>query len=180
MIATRLADCRASLALIRPVVDEFPVVILSMAWTSYENPAELLVAAKGTTLRLAGAGKQVILLGKVPEIPEYDRRCREKALRYPLLECPRWTSPVLPEIVAVNAELRAFASATPNVSYFDVTPYLCTDGTCSAFAADGRALYYDSSHLSMEASLAHGREIVAREGVPAAFQAIATAATRLP
>ncbi len=180
VMATRLADCRASLALIRPVVDEFPVVILSMSWTRYENPAEFLVAAKATIERLAGAGKQVILLGKVPEIPEYDRRCREKALRYPLLECPRWTSPVLPDIVAVNAELRAFAGATPNVSYFDVTPDLCTDGTCSAFSADGRALYYDSRHLTMEASLALGREIVAREGVPAAFHAIATAETRLP
>lgn len=176
VMATRLADCRESLALIRPVVDGFPVVILSMSWTRYENPEAFREAAKETIGRLAAAGKRVILLGKVPEILDYDRRCREKALRYPRLDCPRWTSPVLPEIAAVNAELRAFAEATPNVSYFDVTPYLCRDGICSAFDEDGRALYYDSRHLTMEASLALGREIVAREGVPAAFQGIAAEA----
>lgn len=86
----------------------------------------------------------------------------------------------MPAIAAINAEPRAFAVATPNVSYFDVTPYLCPDGTCSAFAADGRALYYDSRHLTMEASLALGREIVAREGVPPTFQAIAHAESRFP
>ncbi len=173
VIATRLADCRASLALIRPVVEAYPVVILSMSWTRYENPAAFLLAAKATIGGLARAGKQVILLGKVPEIPEYDRRCREKALRYPRLDCPSWTNPVLPEIAEVNADLRAFAAATPNVSYFDLTQSLCTDEVCSAFDSDGRARYYDSRHLTMEASLALGREIVAREGVPAAFQSIA-------
>ncbi|MFO0690669.1 MAG: acyltransferase family protein [Myxococcota bacterium] len=169
----RLKDCRASLALVRPVVETYPVVVLAVSWIRYEDTERLFADAQATIRRLAGEGKQVVVLGKIPEIPGYDRRCREKALRYPGLVCPRWTSPVLPEIAAMNERLRAFAATVPNVAYYDVTEALCREGTCSAFDADGRALYYDTGHLTQEASLALGRAIVAREGVPAPFRAIA-------
>ena len=167
--AARVADCRASLTLIRPVAEEFSVVMLAASWTRYDPRKAFLAEVESITRRLAREGKQVILLGKVPEIPGYDRQCRQKALRYPGLKCPSWTSPVMKDIAAVNGELRRFADELPNVSYFDVTSWLCPTGICSAFDANGQALYYDPRHLTMEASLALGRKIVASEGVPRVF-----------
>lgn len=66
-----------------------------------------------------------------------------------------------------------FAEETPNISYFDATPYLCPDGVCTAFATNGEPRYYDEKHLSMPASMELGREIVSQEGVPAVFRMVA-------
>ena len=174
--AERLADCRASLGVIRPAVERFPVVIVSMSWTAYRGGPEFLRAAEDTIRRLAGEGKQVVVLGKIPVIAEYDRRCREKALSYPFLDCPRSANPLPLGIAEVNAALKDFAGTVLNVTYFDVTRYLCPNDFCSAFGADGHPLYYDTGHLTMEASRELGQKIVARDGVPPPFRAIALSA----
>jgi peptidoglycan/LPS O-acetylase OafA/YrhL len=173
----RLADCRASLEIIRPLAESFDVIIIAASWTLYNRMSgEFLRAVQQTARALAGSNRTVIIIGRVPVIRGYDRRCREKALRFPLLDCPRSESAMPQEIAAMNGALRRFAESERNIEYFDATAYLCPKGRCSAFRADGEPKYYDSGHLTHAASFDLGVEIVATEGVPPAFAAIA----RLP
>jgi len=170
----RAADCRASLEVLRPLVEAFSVVIVSSAWLGYgADNSKYLNSFFDTARQLAAMGKLVIVIGEAPWVPGYDRRCSEKALSYPFLRCPHVTLPLAPAIAAVNAQLRSFAVRTPNVRYFDATSYLCPDRACAAFWPDGEPRYHDPSHLTMMASSRLGREIVARDGVPTPFSLVA-------
>jgi peptidoglycan/LPS O-acetylase OafA/YrhL len=170
----RIADCRASLEIVRPAIHESSVVIIAATWSYYQRRSSAFLDTFFDTARaLAGDGKLVVLIGRVPMIPGYDRRCREKALSYPWLECPESTSRITASVASVNERLRRFAEQTPNVRYFEVTPYLCPDSVCRAFARDGRPKYFDEGHLTYAASSRLGVEIVANEGVPAPFRLIA-------
>ncbi len=169
------AECRESLALLKPVVASFPVIMISSSWTDYQRrSATFLPVFFDMARRLADAGKLVILIGKAPEMPGYDRLCRAKALSYPLLTCGNISLPVSNDVRDVNEQLRRFAAHTPNVRYFDATSYLCPQSLCSLLGADGRPQYYDPKHLSVAGSDRLGREILEREGVPAAFAEIPT------
>jgi peptidoglycan/LPS O-acetylase OafA/YrhL len=169
-VARRSADCTDSQAVSRLALEKAEVIIISASWNTYQEKSDRFLATFfGTVRALTAAGKKVILIGKLPEIASFDRLCRAKALSFPFLPCATATAPLSEAIRAVNGELRAFANATDNVSYFDALPYLCRNGVCSAALADGKSLYFDTSHLSMEGSWALGEEIYAAEGLPAAF-----------
>ena len=166
-------DCADSLGVVVPVVNRFDVVIMAASWSSYAFRSEdFLPTVFETARRLVAAGKLVILIGKAPEIDGYDRRCREKALSYPLLACPGDDVAIPRRIAAANARLRTFAQTTPNVRYFDATDYLCPQGRCPVFEPTGEPRYYDENHLTAAASTRLGAQILAREGVPAAFASI--------
>jgi peptidoglycan/LPS O-acetylase OafA/YrhL len=170
----RLADCRASLEVVRPLVERAQVVMVSASYTLYERfSAEFWPRFFATVGRLAESGHVVILLGKVPEIPGYDARCFEKALSYPLLRCENTTTPPAAEYLAVNARLRAYAEATSNVEFYEATSEICPDGVCSSLAPDGAPIYLDPSHLTIPASRTLGERIVRAKGVPAAFASLA-------
>ncbi len=171
----RLRDCRSSLALVRPLIEQFPAVILSASYTLYLKSSDrFLPALFQTAGALAREGKLVILMGKAPEVSGYDRYCRQKRLSYPLLDCPNVTVPADPAILAINARLREFAENTPNVRYFDATDRLCPQGLCSSLGPDGVPRYFDAGHLTLETSSALGAEIVKSDGVPAPFALIST------
>lgn len=168
--AERLSDCRASLSIARPGLEDFDVVILSSSWTSYEGSrAGLMRRVMATAERLEQSGKTVILLGKVPTISGFDHRCQEKALSIPFLDCPNPQNPVASDIKAVNIGLRAFAARHDNIAYFDAAPYLCPKGNCAAFDRTGLQVYRDFSHLTMAASWRLGRRILEHQGLPLAF-----------
>ena len=162
-----LADCIASLAVVRPAIEKYPVVIFSSAWLFYGKG--YLDAAFGTVRRLVGEGKIVVLIGEAPWIPGYDRRCPEKALTYPFLACSRAPVPLTTKVAGVNAELRSFADHTPGVRYFEATSYLCPGGLCASHTASGEPVYFDETHLTQAASVELGREIIAHDGLPRAF-----------
>jgi len=172
--ATMVSDCRQSLNVARSAVDDYQVVIISASWSDYQlNDTGFLPAFIDTARTLAQKGKLVILIGKLPEISGYDRRCREKALSYPFLSCAV-TAPisVSSNIMMANTVLREFAQQTDNVDYFDVTPYVCSDGLCSALGSTGSSLYVDPYHLALAGSWDLGEDILQRDGVPAPFASI--------
>lgn len=178
--AKRAADCRASLALVRSVVDEFPVVIMSSAWVDYQSRSPGYLATVFETIdTLARENKLVIVLGEVAWIPGYDRRCREKALSYPFLRCPEVSVPLSPAVAEVNGRLKGFAEHTEHVRYFDANAYLCPDGVCTAFGPTGEPRYFDEKHLALMASAKLGREIIRREGVPRVFSTLLRGRGRL-
>jgi len=170
----RRSDCLASQAVMQPLLESYPVVIVSSAWLSYQERNSAYLETFFNSVRtLVGAGKYVVVLGEAPWVRGYDRHCREKALTYPFLQCPEISVPVSTDVADVNTRLRQFAELTTNVAFFDVTPYLCPNGLCSAFQPSGEPNYFDESHLTVAASLRLGREIVADEGVPKPFGRVA-------
>jgi hypothetical protein len=75
-------------------------------------------------------------------------------------------------VISANTKLKEFAERTVNVAYFDVEPYLCKNGICSATDTMGNLLYYDTGHLSVAASWKIGESILRQEGVPKPFARI--------
>ena len=167
----RLADCRAARDVARTAIDGFDNVVISADWLSYQGrSAEFLNAFFDTVMSLEKKGKSIVLIGKAPVFDRYDRRCREKALSFPLLACPASTAPLSSDVAEINAKLKAFAETQRNVKYFDTAHYICPQGACSAFDPSGRPNYYDTSHLSMPASWELGGRILRENGVPASFR----------
>lgn len=172
--AKRLLDCRDSTDLIKHALADHEVIVLSASWTGYAGGfGAAWPAFERTIVHLLQQGKRVVLIGKAPEFPHYDRRCREKALRYPVMSCANPMAPMGAEVAKANAHLAAFAAATPGVDYFDVTRYLCPAGVCTPYEKDGQLAYFDASHLAMDASWRLGRRIVQQEGVPGVFRSMA-------
>lgn len=172
--ARRAADCRHATTVIRPLLDDADVVIISASWSSYEAVSDRFLETFFSTARqIAASGRMVVLIGKLPLMPTFDRLCAEKALSFPFVTCKDVRIPVSDDVARANARLRRFAESTPNVRYFEATPYVCPGGSCSAYGKDGRALYYDQSHLTMAGSWKLGQAITDAHGVPAAFRGIA-------
>lgn len=169
--ARRLADCRKASALASSIVGPFHTLIISADWPGYQARSDRFLDEFFDSVRaLAKQGKRVILIGKIPAIPGYDRRCREKALSYPGLQCPPATAVPSASIVSANARLKAFADETANVAYFDPTSFLCPEGVCTAMDATGVPRYYDTNHLTIPMSWKLGRAILRREGLPVMFR----------
>lgn len=172
--ATRLADCRDSAATVKQAIGPFKTIVISADWLMYQGrSAQFLDAFFDTVASLEKDGKQIILIGKAPVFQHYDRRCEEKALSYPGLDCPPFTAALGADVAQINAKLKMFAARSANVKFFDTTDYLCPQNACSAFDPGGRPSYYDESHLSMPASWKLGENILRQGGVPVPFDTIA-------
>jgi peptidoglycan/LPS O-acetylase OafA/YrhL len=167
----RRAACRASQAVWKAALDQAGVVILGGTWSEYQKRSPTFLPTFLEQVRHhAAQGKTVVLLGKVPVITDYDRLCREKALRFPFRQCDSPPNPVPRDVAEVNETLRRFAESTPHVRYFDVTAALCPDGRCSAYGPNHEQLYVDKHHLSMIGSWFAGRRVYEANGMPAAFR----------
>lgn len=174
--ATRLTDCRDSAATVKQAIGPFKTIVISADWLMYQGrSAQFLDAFFETVRSLEKDGKHIILIGKAPVFPNYDRRCEEKALSYPGLDCPPFTATLGADVAQVNEKLKAFAARSANVKFFDSNSYLCPHNACSAFDTAGRPAYYDASHLSMPASWKLGENILQFGGVPPPFNSIAPA-----
>ena len=172
--ASRVKDCRDSAEPIHSAVMAADIVIISATWSDYVKRSDTFLPSLFATVKtLVDDGKRVILMGKAPEIDGYDRRCREKTLSYPIMECAQITAAPVADVERVNATLEDFARRTPRVSYFDVSPYLCQAGACKAIDQDGAALYYDRAHLSIPGSWALGGAILRESGMPQPFAQMA-------
>lgn len=164
----RLERCLASIDVVRKHLDAYSTVILGAAWASHARRSDSFHEDLKTTVdELVGRGKQVIILANVPTFSAVNRKCMQKALKLPMLMCSE-SGAERPGVVAINDQLSALAAGRANVHFFDPRDQLCPKGKCSAYL-DGRLVYFDAGHLSMEGSWAIGRRIVREQGVPVVF-----------
>lgn len=171
--ARRLHDCAEALALIRAEAERYPVIILSASWAWYPTRRETFFEDFEALVRhLAARGHTVVLLGRGPVLAGFDRLCRERALRVPFKQCEDQDEPISKAVAEANGRLRAIATAVPNVSYFDGNGHLCPEGRCGARTKDRAPRYIDGSHLTVRGATELGREVLSKEGVPAAFAAL--------
>jgi peptidoglycan/LPS O-acetylase OafA/YrhL len=166
----RLQACVASQKIWESAIADAEVLILGGTWNSYQNASPTFMPRFLAQVRaFVAMGKQVVILGKVPMIEAYDRLCKEKAIRYPLMQCEAPVNAMPVEMAGINAELRRFAADTPGVRYYDIESVICPGGKCSAYGEDRQSLYFDPQHLSAQGSMALGQKIHATAGVPAQF-----------
>ncbi|MFK5893273.1 MAG: acyltransferase family protein [Pseudomonadota bacterium] len=171
--AKRLSDCRKSNELILQNIEQFKVVIISSNWSNYQSKSDDFIAVFFDTVKeLVSSGKMVILIGKAPVISTYDRLCREKLLSFPYMNCNINSVSLSKDVADVNRSLKLFADNTKNVEYYDINNYLCPNNECSAFNKSGKVIYYDTSHLTLNASWNIGSEIINKEGAPFPFTLI--------
>jgi peptidoglycan/LPS O-acetylase OafA/YrhL len=173
----RYRECRDSLMAVQRATRRYPVVLLGASWTDYDRRSNTFLPTMFDTIdRLLEQGAFVVLLGKIPVIPNFDRRCSVKQLTFPFLKCGAEQVRLDGQVQRVNDALRSFAAGHERLAYFDMTRYLCSDGWCRANSPDGEPLYYDPGHLSMPASWRLGAEIQDKYGMPPPFAAAAAAA----
>lgn len=169
-----LDNCRASLKLIQQHLTRFDVVIMAASWPGYAAERDdFLDHLFSFSRRLADNGTLVLLLGKAPVPDHLDRLCGAKALRFPGLNCSSKPASLTPDIVAMNQQLEQFAASESGVEYYDLTGYLCANGSCRVYSEDGQSLYFDAHHLSLAAAWEIGEDIISRDGVPEIFKRIA-------
>jgi hypothetical protein len=126
-------------------------------------------AFESTVRDIVRAGRRVVIIGKAPVIPDYDRRCKQKAVMMPALNCEYPAVPLVDKVEQINARLTAFANDTPGVSYFDANAILCPNRSCPLLDESERLIYVDSTHISLDASWRLGAKIAAT-GVPTMFR----------
>ena len=174
VVAKRLAECRDALVPIKKTIEnDIDVVILAAHWPDYAtHSGAFLEDVFATAKTLTAAGKLVVIMAKAPTISSFDINCKEKLNRTGSAMKCAVAEPMARDVMYANTKLKDFAEHTPNVAFFDVTPYLCKDGICSAYDAADNPLYFDTGHLSVAASWEIGASIVRQEGVPPAFVAV--------
>jgi peptidoglycan/LPS O-acetylase OafA/YrhL len=169
------ASCSAFNAAVVKRIADYPdmAVILGGGWPVYDRMPGFRAELERTVKGLVEQGRRVVLLGKVPTFPGYNRDCEARKVKVADLDCLRLarSRDKLPDI---NGFLMTLARETANVSYFAVREHICADGTCVAYL-DGKPLYFDSGHLSIDGSRRLGRALREAGRIPAAFEALAVA-----
>ncbi|MCK5775411.1 MAG: acyltransferase [Bacteroidales bacterium] len=139
-------------------VNKYSTVIVGVSWDSYYHRKGFKESFKNTLDQLSKSTQQVILLGKVPRFPGYNRACEIRAIRLSSLDCSTRFNNHNKESDA-NEYLRSMANNYTNVKYFDIQHQLCTDDGCSPYL-DGNPVYYNSGHLSMHGSTQIGKKML--------------------
>ncbi|MDM9620895.1 acyltransferase family protein [Rhizobium sp. S96] len=157
----RARDCQYSADLVtKTLLPNYDHIIISAAYSNYfarEDEGFLAEFAK-TISSLRKAGKRVTVLGQVVAFPDYDRLCAAKALRLPI-DCQAKQADLSAEIASINASVKHAISGIEGVEYYDFNSLICPYGECSPYL-DGKALYFNSTHLSVTGSWALGSAAV--------------------
>ncbi len=157
---SRASACRAASIAMRSETKQYPVVILSALWNGYaQRSSDFFPEVASTVERLAAEHQLVVLIGKAPTLTGFDRRCREKQLSFPLLECEDIVVQISEDVKTANQRLQEIATRTKNVLYFDANDVLCPEGECRLNGGDGQPKYYDARHLSVSGSRALGKAV---------------------
>ena len=174
----KIPECGPSLKAIKSHLSKYSDVWIAADWLTYDRKSDLFMGAFESTVRdIVREGRRVVIIGKAPVIPNYDRRCKQKAIMMPALRCEYQPVQLADKVEQINARLAAFAQDTPGVSYFDANATLCPNRSCPLLDESGKLIYVDSQHISLDASWRLGAKIVAT-GVPPMFRANSSAVPR--
>lgn len=151
--ARRIEACTNGMPKIWDEAEKYQRLIISANWPHYQSINDEFMPLFFSQLsKWIDEGKEITLIGKAPNFPLYDRRCREKSISIPWISCDVEPQPISSDIEAVNAMLRDFAESHPNVHYIDFNHLVCNDGFCSIYDNNGEILYYDDGHFSEKGS----------------------------
>lgn len=139
-------------------VKKYNTVIVGVSWDSYYSRKGFKKSFKNTLDQLSKDAQHVILLGKVPRFPGYNKECEIRAIRLTGLNCSSRFNNKNKEST-VNKYLRGMANKYSNVEYFDIQSQLCRGPECSPYL-DNVPVYYNGGHLSMKGSEQIGEKMI--------------------
>lgn len=139
-------------------VKKYNTVIVGVSWDSYYSKKGFKESFEDTLYQLSKDVKHVILLGKVPRFPKYNKECEIRTIRLTNLNCSSRFDTQNKES-KVNKYIHKMADKYSNVEYFDIQNQLCHGTECSPYL-DNNPVYYNSGHLSMKGSKQIGEKMI--------------------
>lgn len=155
---TRQSDCRTSTELVSNNLDNYDVIIMSAAYSSYQKSKSHFLDEIKTSLSDISRNKKVVLVGKMPVFKGYDRQCIAKSLNYPLANCFDNKQSDQKLIESINQELKTYANSHGNIHYIEFTNLVC-EQNCSPYKINN-PIYFDRSHIEIKASWLLGRDLI--------------------
>lgn len=138
----------------------YRTVILGANWSVHLQHPHFEQDFRNTLSTLTQAGKQVVLLAQVPGFPAYERQCEIRHSTDRQGNCQAAaTRPDNSSADLSRPYLQSLANVYPGVYLLDIHDVICQAGVCSAYL-DGKPVYFDSNHLSMEGSWQVGRRFL--------------------
>ncbi len=134
-------------------------VIISGAWSVYDANAGFRKDLQDTIAALTTKGVRVVIIGEAPHFAGYNRKCELRGLRIGGLDCGDHLVVADQGDSNINRYLASLARQDHQVTYLDIRHLICDNGMCSPYV-DGRPVYYDSSHLSMDGSWLMGTKLL--------------------
>lgn len=161
--------CTQFRALIEAGAAPYPVIAIGAQWSVHARNKSFWSDFEATLDALLADGKQVVLLAEVPTFPGYDRHCEVRNLRHDFVDCIASMTRPDSGTVPANAHLQSLAGSRTGVEVFDIHDMVCRGSACSPHI-DGKQVYFDPSHLSMEGSWDLGRRLAGSGiGIPVAL-----------
>jgi peptidoglycan/LPS O-acetylase OafA/YrhL len=137
---------------------KYDTVIVGVSWNYYYDKEGFKKRFENTIDMLSNNVRQIIILGKIPIFPKYNKDCEIRSVKLSNLNCKDRFNNILNEHPS-NQWLREITKKYLNVQYFDIRSQLCPDGTCSPYL-QGQPVYYDEGHLSMNGSELIGENMI--------------------
>lgn len=120
-----------------------------------ERMAALTALMQTDVDRLLAAGKQVVILGPIPE-PGFDlpdRLARDLWIGLDPARRAKYPEAAFSDFAApARAMLKAVSNERPGVTVLDPGPLFCEPGATCRLVKDGQPLYFDGNHLSLAGS----------------------------
>jgi len=169
----REEECANAARMMASAAARQDAVIMSASWDSYfrRNEALMVEQLEETIRSLAQSDVEVIVLGQVPRIGNFDRNCLWKRLRLPFLDCGNRSGVSRASIDSINTVVAQVARRA-GASYFDFNDAVCRDGRCSSFIGS-QLVYYDDGHISGHGSMLVGEILVDDPQVEVIFAPLA-------
>lgn len=172
-VSSRLKQgCELSNREIVKIIGQYETVILAGSWNVHlkENGSLFTEEMQKSISELVQNGKRVILLGRVPGLKSFDRKCGLKSLKFKDMNCSDRAIVPRGRVQKVNAKIESIATSS-GALYFDINDILCKDDSCSGFL-DGQLIYFDPGHLNMSGSILIGTHLRADENAYRIFSVL--------
>lgn len=161
---SRAASCVLSNEAVVPALKKYSVIFIGGSWDSYFNRNDdFLRDMNNTVEQLVAQGSKVVILGQIPRMPNLDRRCQLKSIKFPFVDCSSQIYFESNRPSSENKALKSLADQYADVYYVDVDGVICSGGRCSSYKGKSM-IYFNGGHLSMNGSWIVGKEFVKDPG----------------
>jgi len=151
--------CKRSLPLVKAILSNYDHIIIAASYSAYTSNVDFFPALKATIEKLTKSGKTVTLIGQTVQFINYDRFCQQKALKFGI-ECQRKFSANIKGAQSLNRKLSRMVAQIDGARYIDFNDLICPKESCSPYR-EGKAIYFDGGHISMDGSQELGKQAVA-------------------
>jgi hypothetical protein len=151
-----------------------PMLLVSTSGKKYSSQEEMMITElDDVVMKLHAAGKFVVILNEVPEMPVDAYRCHARnaidAIYQTKFSCDISFEAYQKRIGTLNVEINEIGDRYSGVCIFNPEQFLCDEKKCSS-KRDGKVLYFDNHHLNSEGSRYIGnyfdfQKCIPKEGV---------------